>query len=370
MTPARTGGTAGHFEIDRVFPDVGRVRRSSGTSVLREFRRRDAILTKLYETGQLDALRAFKGGRLSMAQLVEHDRHGRGGETLEMIEARANLWEVVARVLPRMGKAPSTRLRYALSLRQLRERSSLGDKAQVADLRRVDWRALLANQWPDAPADWNRMRAAVSRFLSLAMGDKYSPFRRAIINEQTFPIAEEPTGRTPDLTPEQFLAALEGVSDDEVRAALMCLVLTGMRVGEYLSLDERALQPGNRRIRIPTRDGNKTGAGVISFESEEWGWIVAAVPFAGGRFATDKGYDRIYRAWKRALAEVGVVDVTLHDLRHCAGQWASDAGESTGAIGNLLRHKDPRQTLRYTQQKDAKRASTAVGSTIRLARGK
>jgi integrase len=36
--------------------------------------------------------------------------------------------------------------------------------------------------------------------------------------------------------------------------------------------------------------------------------------------------------------------VTLHDLRHCAGQWLTEAGRPEASVQQTLRHKDPTMT--------------------------
>lgn len=381
MTPARTGKGRGCYEFDRVIPDVGRIRQTSGTTDLREFRRRDAILTKLHETAQLELLRAFKERKITIAALVEHDRHGRGGETLEVLKLRQPLWAAIVEQLPRMGGAAGTRERYELSFRTLQATcAALGPRATVADLATVDWWALRAS-WPNGPADWNRMRAAVGRFLTLVAGHVHAPFRLKVM--AGLDRQEEPEGRTPDLSPAQFLALLERIADDDVRAALVALVLTGMRIGEYLSLDRTALQPTNARIRIPDEEGNKTRGRVLTVHPDDWGWIVAAVPFGGiprpaVRRAVEKDprYRRIWKHWKAAQRALGLCDaagralVTLHDLRHCTGQWASDAGQADRSIQTLLGQKDPRMTARYTKQADARNASRAVGATLNLRGGR
>lgn len=377
MTPARTGKGKGNLEFDRRFPGVGRIRCSSGTRVLREFRARDAVLTKLFKTGQLEVLRAFRDGHLTIEQLVEQDLHGRGGETLELIEARRPLWATVDATLPLMGRTTGGRARYALSFRQLRAAGVLSEQSTVADLARVKWAALAAT-WSGGPADWNRLRAAVSRFCSLVMRDKFSPFRRAIV--AAMPKAKEPEGRIPDVTPAQFLAVLEqleAAGADDVRGAVMVMILTGMRVGEYLWLDESHLMPATRRVRIPTAEGNKTGGRTIAIAEEDWGWLVAAVPFARRplpavrvRTGQDRRYARIMAAWKRACAAEGLSDVWVHDIRHCMAQWADEAGVPLGSIAGVLGHKDPKTTLRYTRMAAAARATGAVGQVLRIAGGK
>lgn len=76
MGPARTGKGVGAYQFDRVFPGVGRIKKSSGTDKLKEFQRRDALLTKLYETSALEVLRALKAGAITIEEIVEADRDG------------------------------------------------------------------------------------------------------------------------------------------------------------------------------------------------------------------------------------------------------------------------------------------------------
>jgi hypothetical protein len=136
MTPERTGGKkGGNFRFDREFADVGRIRNSSGTERLSEFKKRDAILTKLHENAQLDVLRAFMRGELSIEQLVAADRSGKlaSAELLSELKLQQNLWTAIDDALPRMGKGEETRRRYETSLRklQLHDRSApVGDRAR------------------------------------------------------------------------------------------------------------------------------------------------------------------------------------------------------------------------------------------------
>ena len=68
MTPTRVRGSRNYI-FDRIFPGVGRIQKSAGTKSRQEFRRRDAILTKLFEAGDLETLRAFKRGQLTIEEL-------------------------------------------------------------------------------------------------------------------------------------------------------------------------------------------------------------------------------------------------------------------------------------------------------------
>jgi len=70
---------SGCFRFNRDFTriGVGRITRSSRTTNEREFNRRNDILTKLAESAQIDVLRAFRTGAITIEQLVDADREQR-----------------------------------------------------------------------------------------------------------------------------------------------------------------------------------------------------------------------------------------------------------------------------------------------------
>jgi integrase len=75
------------------------------------------------------------------------------------------------------------------------------------------------------------------------------------------------------------------------------------------------------------------------------------------------GYDLLLDTWQRACKAVGQRDNRLYDLRHCTGQWATDAGMSDAKVGTALRHKTADQTRRYTRTKN----KGEVAATLQLA---
>jgi hypothetical protein len=76
-------------------------------------------------------------------------------------------------------------------LKALRRSGVLKEDAKVRELSRVNW-ADLRQAWSNGPADWNHLRRAVSRFLTMILKDKYHPFRRTVMD--SFPKASEPLG--------------------------------------------------------------------------------------------------------------------------------------------------------------------------------
>lgn len=132
MGPARTGKGVGAYQFDRVFPGVGRIKKSSGTDKLKEFQRRDALLTKLFETSALEVLRAYKAGQVTIEELIEADRGNnpalpRHREADGEEKARVRQWTLsgdcgtltVERTIPCRGPS-ALAITSALTLRRLR----------------------------------------------------------------------------------------------------------------------------------------------------------------------------------------------------------------------------------------------------------
>src|SRR5436309_8523428 len=171
----------GTFKLDRLFQGVGRINLASGATTAAEFRKRDALLTRLYDQGRLDLLKAIRAGTLAVTEAYAAART----EQLDALTGdRAllgeNLWKAVETWTPRSAAAPATRKRYATSFAALERIGVLKSSATVGDLAGVDWRALEAT-WAGGSSDWNHLRRAVSHFLTLHLGDVHHPMRRAVV---------------------------------------------------------------------------------------------------------------------------------------------------------------------------------------------
>lgn len=365
MGPSRTGKGTGALQFDRRFAGVGRIKKSSGTTHLQEFRRRDALLTKLFETSALDVLRAFRDGAVTIEEIVAADRDKAPLLTLDRVRREAPLWATVDAIAPRVGKSAQTRARFVRAWASLQAAGVLTPHATVGDLARVDWDAL-ERRWGKSAADWNHVRRAVSRFLTLFLRDKFHPMRRQVM--AAFPARRE-VDRVPNLSPALFLQLVDA-AEAPVRASLLALALTGMRVGEYLTADETALMPAVFGVRV----GGKSGEGIVYVAPETWPVIAQAIPCplgpaiaAGAAVDRSLRYARLRRAWGRAQRAVGVSGLRLHDLRHLFGQVSSDANVPTAQTQAALRHADPRMTRRYEMQSGARRAAEAVAETLGFA---
>ncbi len=313
---------------------------ASGTHNRTRFAAYNVMLTELHEDGRLDLLRGILDGRVTLQQVYEARRTRQLPYFTSELVLLDNLWDRVDGWLPSSAQAPSSRKRYAVSFRSLQRSGVLGPTATVADLNRVDWTEL-RDKWPASAADWNLLRAAVSRFLTMLLRDKYHPFRRDTM--YAFPRAKEPLGRIPELSVPFFWDVVRR-TPEHVQAAYVTLAATGLRVGEYLALEDHHLRHLTKEIEVP---GTKTEASrdVISVGPEAWEWVRRAVP-------APLRYKWLYTHWKRACRDAGVPDLTLHDLRHFYAQSLVDAGRPEASVQQSMRHKDPLMTRRYTKRKD------------------
>jgi integrase len=332
--------TNGSYRLDRVFPGVGRIAVASGATTAAEFASRNELLTRLFNKGRLDLLRAIQARTYSPTEVYAADLEGRLNQlTAERAVLARPLW---ATVETWVGPTPGpTRKRYQTSFNALRVRGGLPEGATIEALAAVDWKALKA-RWPKTGADWNHLRRAVSHFLSDQLGDTHHPWRRAIVKAENFPKAAE-VERVPDVSPELFWRIVRA-APEHVRPAFVAIAALGLRVGEYLRLRDTDLLPHTLQVRIP---GTKTAGSAATLKVDErlWPWIKAAVP-APVRYK----WLRTYWIRARDVAEAG--DVRLHDLRHACGQWLVDAGRPEASVQTTLRHATAAMTRRYTKQRD------------------
>jgi len=341
----------GSYRLDRVFAGVGRLAVASGATTREEFKKRDALLTRLYDQGRLDLLRAIQARTYAVTEVYAADREGRL-DRLSGERAILNrpLWATVEKWVgrPLWGEAAETwegaepgptRRRYAVSFKALRMRGELPEAVTIEALGAVDWRALKA-RWPKSDGDWFHLRAAVSHFLAEQLGDVHHPFRRAVMKD--FPRAKA-AERVPDLDVPTFWRIVNQ-APEFVRAAYVTIAALGLRVGEYLRLQDTDLLPATKQVRIP---GTKTAASAATLPVADalWPWVTAAVP-------APLAYKWLREYWVRARKAVGAGDVRLHDLRHFPAQLLVNAGRSEASVQSTMRHATPAMTRRYARQRD------------------
>ncbi len=341
----------GTYRLDRVFPGVGRIAVASGATSKDEFNKRNALLTRLFDQGRLDLLRAVQARTYTVTEIYSADRESKLNQlTGDRAIFSRPLWKAVESWVgrPLWGEAAEkwegvepghTRRRNAVSFKALKARADLPESATVESLGGVDWKALKA-RWPKSDGDWFQLRAAVSKFLSDQLGDVQHPFRRTVVKAIPFAKAAE---RVPDLDVATFWRIVHQ-TPEFLRASYVTIAYLGLRVGEYLRLQDTDLLPATKQVRVP---GTKTAssAATLPVAPEMWPWVKAAVP-------SPLGYKWLRTHWVRAREAVEAGDVRLHDLRHFPAQLLVNAGQSEASEQSTMRHATPAMTRRYAKQRD------------------
>jgi integrase len=315
-----------------------------------------ALIDSLIEDSQIGVLRALMEHRVTLDQLVEAKRRNElsGTQVLTSIAIREPLWTAMDRAIPTMGKSKVTRQRYEQAKRNLERKASehLPKTATVAELLTTDWNAVQAS-WGTSGSDWMHIRRFISAFLTKHLGDVYHSFRRQVV--QLIPTAQE-NEREPDVTPELFWQIV-GNAKEHVRAAFVTIVVTGMRRSEYLRCTRDNLKPAILGVQVPGRK-TKGSTGIVMVDEELWPWVDAGIP-------SPLAYKRLRELWIEACTATGVSGLTLHDLRHAMGQWATNEGVAESKIQSALRHASPAMTRRYTKQKAKGEVAAAVGRAMK-----
>ena len=328
--------TTYRFKVDRWF-NGRRLNRASGATTRAEHKKREQFLTWLEEHRPL-ILDAIITGRLTIGEAYTAHAADTLGTTVNNVVLDRNLWAAVDAWIPGSAKAPGTRDHYGRMMRALRRTKQFRDDATVRDLKAVDWQALY-NRWPTGPVMWNRLRGALSRFLTMILDDKYDPFRRAVM--QKLPRADEGEGRVPDLTPARFWAILELVPE-ALRPIYVVMVGTGVEPGV---METATLAWERQALVVHGAKKGREGITVIPLSPELWAYARQAVPCSFTR-----GY--LYTVWKRAAVAAGAPELRLYDLRHAFGQWLVNAGVPQSVVQVGMRHKTAAMTARYVKQRD------------------
>lgn len=340
----------GTYRLDRVFPGVGRIAVASGATTATEAKKRNALLTQLYDQGRLDLLRAIQARTYTVTEVYAANREDRLNQlTGDRAILARSLWATVERWV---GPAPgATRKRYRVSFDAIRARAGLPESATIEALGAVDWKALKA-RWPKSDGDWFHVRAAVSKFLTDQLGDVHHPFRRSVVKAIPRTKAAE---RVPDLDVPTFWRIVNQ-TPEFVRAAYVTIAYLGLRVGEYLRLQDTDLLPATKQVRIP---GTKTAGSeaTLPVAAEMWPWVKAAVP-------SPLAYKWLRTYWVRARKAVGAGDVRLHDLRHLTAQALVNAGRPEAAVQSTMRHATPDMTRRYARMRDRGENAQALADAL------
>ena len=173
---------------------------------------------------------------------------------------------------------------------------------------------------------------------------------------KSFPKRPE-VGRVPDITTDLFWRIVEA-TPEHVQASYVVLAALGLDTGEYLELTKQHLRPNIHAVEAP---GTKTYVrhGTLYVDARLWEWIERGIP-------SQVQYGWLRKHFKRAVASVAGADpgLRLKDLRHCMGQWLTDAGMSEARVQTAMRHANPNMTRRYAKQRDRGEAAKLMADVL------
>lgn len=232
---------------------------------------------------------------------------------------------------------------------------------------------------------WNNMRVALGSFLATLVDPLAKKKRRPIPDRDRImdriPAAQGSVGRMPDASIAQ-LVAVASAMPRKTGATMIALLVTGLRVEELLQLDPATdLLPNQQALRIgrvEVSDGstpftlstkNVASAGMRNVPEGFWPIVAWAV-------ANKPAYVTLRRHWCQACHEVNLGAVvrtdgvelesgevkfptarwpqkftyegmTLHDLRHCYGQYVRDGGVPLSELRHAFGHADETSSAGY-----------------------
>lgn len=363
--------------IDREIPGYGRFCKRTGATTMAEHNARKALLQRLIEADQLEVIGMLDRDDITWVELRQAERKKRlhSDALAADVALSRRLWNegdtlgAFASTLPRMGKTESTRDRYEVAFRQLSTYAPdfLPAGAFVKNLKDVPWPEAFATMAELSPASRNRVRSAVSAFLTVFLGDKYHQFRRDVMKAMGGMEDERTAPREVTLT--EFWTLLEHI-DDALKPSFIILAATGMRIGEYLQCTADSVK------RLPTIwiPAGKTGGReasvaeeLIPFARQAIPCTVAPAPKVWRGVQYDARYDRLYGAMADASDKTGII-CTPHFLRHLYAQLGT-AELPSALVQQGLGHATATMTERYSKRRTTQRVASTVGRALMKPKG-
>ena len=239
---------------------------------------------------------------------------------------------------------------------------------QVAAVTRDDIEKLAATL-ADRPSQRNRVLAFMSTLFSWAERWEWRP-------QHTNPVRgierglEKPRRRI--LSKDEFAALSKALEDAKEQrgpsvAAIRVAALTGLRISEVIAMRWSDVDLGTGRVHLPS---TKTGARVHDLPAAALSLVSALARFNEWVFSYGRSAPVMYRTVRAHFAEIvaqaGLEDVRLHDLRRTLITAAAAAGENVFVVRDLLGHTTTAMAARYVQEAglDVRGARERAGTAI------
>ncbi len=333
-------------------------------------RRHRAVLARTSELSLRDA-RKRAGAELVRIRAGESDPLTRRREARMALTVNEGLDRFFAEYVPtrievgRMAKSTVDIYRRQAA-RYLRP--ALG-KRQIADVTRREVERMMAPIVTTAPVHRNRVLAFTSRLFRLfedwGLRPQHTNPTRGIDRAR-----EEARDRV--LTPTEMTALGEALARAEKEqpaavAAIRVAALTGLRIGEVLSMRWEHIEEAHNAVMLPhTKTGRRKH--VLPSAALE---LLAGLPrindyvFTVGNQAAIT-YPTVRKAFMAIAHDAGLPDLHLHDLRRTFMTGAARSGLGTHVLRDLLGHKTTAMADRYIRHAGAAvhEAQEHIGTVI------
>ena len=314
---------------------------------------------RLLTLGRCDEL-SLRAARDRAAKQLVDIRRGEDplGRREEMLKAPSvsDLWEAFfTQEAPRRiarGQLRQRTVNWYRDLYRAHIEPDLGP-LKVAEVRRGDVERALAKA---GDASFNASLALLSRLFTLAERWEWREQNR---NPARGIERAKMAPRDRTLTADELGALAEALSGVEGRSpasvsAIRFASLTGLRIGEVLSMQWPDIDFETRRLTLPE---TKTGRRAHDLPGPAI-QVLAALPRRGAWVFTICGtepisYKRVRACLARACEAAGLVDVRLHDLRRTLITRAAMSGLSAHVLRDLLGHRDATMADRYIRSLNA-----------------
>lgn len=235
-----------------------------------------------------------------------------------------------------------------------RIKPSLG-KEKISELSRAQVKAWHQSM-KKTPYEANRALAYCSKMMSLAAHEWEVRSDNPCIGIKRFPEARRERYFLDDEL-KRIGAALAEAEDNNTALpgcinAVRLLAVTGMRLGEVLSLRWDNLDISAGTIKLPDA---KTGARIVPLGAPAL-VILDGIERNGEYIVHGPDSDKPLSSntfrhfWDRIRVDADVPDSRPHDFRHTAGTYAAQAGFNAFLVRDLLGHKTLAMTGRYVER--------------------
>jgi integrase len=207
-----------------------------------------------------------------------------------------------------------------------------------------------------APYAANRALAVLRKMLSLAVREWELREDNPALGVQMFrETRRERFASDDDLTRiGRWLAAAE--QEGKVRPgfalAVRLLAMTGMRLGEVLTLEWSTVDLENRLIHLADAKGGARVVALGAPVSALLSTVTARGPFVvtGDDQTSPLPREAFRTGWRALRAGTNIANLRPHDLRHTMGTFAAQAGANAFLVRDLLGHKTLAMTGRYVER--------------------